>query len=406
MPLNLHLIGFATVPRPGTMGGNTRILLEFARHLQARPDVRVHVYVGEAALATCRANGLDDRIHFHTIPAAIDAAFYSPWAHLQISRAGLRAIRGLRANDTDGPHVCYSGSDFWPDVAVGWQLARQLRGLWAASVYLFAPNPLYGYLGEFSRRLHRPDPLTILSGLYQRTTLPLIRRAAGLVFITNDSDRPRLRGARAYPQHLHAVYGGVDLAEAAAAPADPQADYTACFVGRLHPMKGIAQLLAVWAEVVRHKPGARLALIGVGRADYVQQMHRLCTQLGLDDSVDWLGYRDGAAKYGILKRSRIFLHTSVYDNNGMAACEAMAVGVPAVLFDLPPLRTAYPQGALRAPLGDIQAFAACALRLLDDAALHARLSREGRALAATWAWDVRAEAALRQIQSALGAPPP
>src|SRR6266849_4675608 len=157
------------------MGGNTRIFLEFARRLQAMPDLRLHVYVGEGARATCAANGLDERIIYCTIPAAIDAKFYSLRSHAQISRAGLRAIRGAAAQAAAGPHVCYSGSDFWPDVAVGWQLARQLHGLWVASVYLFAPDPLYGYLGEFTRQPHRPEVLTILSGLYQRTTLPLIR---------------------------------------------------------------------------------------------------------------------------------------------------------------------------------------------------------------------------------------
>jgi glycosyltransferase involved in cell wall biosynthesis len=403
MVLNLHCVGFATVPRPGMMGGNTRIFLEFTRRWQADPNLRVTVYVGEAARATCTANGLDNRTTFRTIPAAIDADFYSALAHARISRAGLRAIRGLTAANSPGPHVVYSGSDFWPDVAAGWQLARQLRGLWAASVYLFAPNPLYGYLGEFTRQRHRLELLTVLSGLYQRTTLPLIRRAARLVFITNASDRERLRGARAFPDHVHAVYGGVDLAEAQAAAPDTTADYSACFVGRLHPMKGIAQLLEAWAHVVRQKPGARLALIGVGRDDYVREMRALGTRLGLDAAVDWLGYRDGAAKYAILKRSKIFLHTSIYDNNGMAACEAMAVGVPAVMFDLPPLRIAYPQGALRAPIADTQAFAACALRLLSDEGLRQRLSEEGRALAAQWTWEARAADALASIRAALPA---
>ncbi len=405
MPINLHFLGFSTVPRPGMMGGNTRIFLEFARRLQANPDVRLTVYIGEGARATCEANGLDERITYRTIPAAIDDNFYSPLAHAQITRAALRAVRAVAAQAGDGPHACYSGSDFWPDVLAGRQLARQLAGLWVASIYLFAPNPLYGYLGEFTRRLHRPELLTSLFGLFQRTTLPLIRRAAGLIFITNDYDRPRLRGARAYPGHLHAVYGGVDLAEAEAAPADPHANYAACFVGRLHPMKGIAQLLEVWAQIVQQKPAARLALIGVGREGYVQKMKALASALGLDASIDWLGYRDGRAKYAILKRSRVFLHTSIYDNNGMAACEAMAVGVPAVLFDLPPLRVAYPQGALRAPMGDTRAFAECALRILSDDALHARLSQEGRALARQWSWEGRTEAALGSIRAALAAQP-
>jgi glycosyltransferase involved in cell wall biosynthesis len=401
MPVNFHFIGFSTVPRPGMMGGNTRIWLEFARRLQVKPDVRVTLYIAEDARATCQANGLDDRTVYRTIPTALDSDFYSPLTHARASLVGLSAIRNVTARAGDGYHVCYSGSDFWPDVAVGWQMARQLGGLWAASVYLFAPNPLFGYLGEFTRRLHRPDPLTVLSWLYQRTTLPLIRRSAQMIFLTNDHDRSRLRGARADPNGLHAVYGGVDLAEAQAALPDPRAEYAACFVGRLHPMKGIAQLLAAWASVVRQRPGARLAIIGVGRGEYEQQMRGVCHQLNLDSAVDWLGYRDGRDKYAILKKSRVFLHTSIYDNSGMAACEAMAVGVPVVMFDLPPLRLAYPSGALRAPLGDTQAFGECILQILSDEALHARLSREALQLASQWTWDARLEAAWIKIQAML-----
>lgn len=400
-PLNLHFVGFATVPRPGMMGGNTRIFLELARRLKDDPSLRLTVYVGEGARATCQAYGLDDSITFRTIPAAFDAQFYSPLGHVQASLAGLRAIRGLTATAGAGDHVCYSGSDFWPDVLVGWRLARQLGALWAASVYLFAPSPLYGYLGEYARRLHRPEPLIVLGWLYQRTTLPLIRRAADMIFITNDYDRPRLRGARAHPAGLHAVYGGVDWEAAQAAPPDPQANYAACFVGRLHPMKGIAQLLEAWAVVVQRQPQARLAIIGVGRDDFVQAMHALSRALGLEASIDWLGFRDGRDKYAILKKSRVFLHTSIYDNNGMAACEAMAVGVPAVMFDLPPLRVAYPTGALRAPMGDLQAFGECVVRLLSDDALHARLSVEAVDLARQWAWEARAAAALGKIREAL-----
>ena len=110
---------------------------------------------------------------------------------------------------------------------------------------------MYGYLGEFSLRLNRPDLLTTLLWSYQLSTLALIRRSAHMVFLTNDYDRTRLRGARAYPDGLHAVYGGVDLQAARAAPPDPQVEYAACFVGRLHPLKGIAQLLSAWAAVVR-----------------------------------------------------------------------------------------------------------------------------------------------------------
>ena len=137
-PVDLHLLGFSTVPPPGTMGGNTRILLEFARRWQADPNVHVTLYIGEGARATCLANGLDERIAYRTIPTGLDSNFYSPLAHLQVLLAGQRLIRGVAGHAAAGYPVCYSGSDFWPDVWTGWRLARQLRGLWIASLYLFA----------------------------------------------------------------------------------------------------------------------------------------------------------------------------------------------------------------------------------------------------------------------------
>ncbi len=80
----------------------------------------------------------------------------------------------------------------------------------------------------------------------------------------------------------------------------------------------------------------------------------------------------------MLRASRVFLHTSVYDNSGMAAAEALACGLPAVMFDLPPLRVTYPRGALKAPIGDEEAFAGQVLRLLDDEALRRQVGEQGR----------------------------
>ncbi len=73
-----------------------------------------------------------------------------------------------------------------------------------------------------------------------------------------------------------------------------------------------------------------------------------------------------AEKYKILKSSKIFLHTSIYDNSGMTAAEAMACGLPAVRFDIPALRIAYPKGMLVVPLKDSPKFAKAVLQLLED----------------------------------------
>ena len=44
------------------------------------------------------------------------------------------------------------------------------------------------------------------------------------------------------------------------------------------------------------------------------------------------------------------VHPAIFDSGGMAAAEAMAWGLPGVSFDLPALKTYYPQGMIKNPL--------------------------------------------------------
>ena len=75
------------------------------------------------------------------------------------------------------------------------------------------------------------------------------------------------------------------------------------------------------------------------------------------DSVDWLGYVNGGAKYAIYRSARLFVHPTVFDNNGMVAAEALCSGLPVVMYDLPPLRHVYTTGCVKVPRGDKERFA-------------------------------------------------
>ena len=70
---------------------------------------------------------------------------------------------------------------------------------------------------------------------------------------------------------------------------------------------------------------------------------------------------------------------------GLAALEAMACGVPVVASDvggLPEVIGAGEAGFLR-PVGDVEAMAACARRLLDDPALRRHMAAAARLRAET-----------------------
>jgi glycosyltransferase involved in cell wall biosynthesis len=99
--------------------------------------------------------------------------------------------------------------------------------------------------------------------------------------------------------------------------------------------------------------------------------------------VEFLGERVDLP--GALGDADLFLLPSETESFGLAALEAMACGVPVIASAVGGLPEVIPEGEVGflCPLGDVEAMAVAARRLLGDAALHRRLSRAARRLAET-----------------------
>ena len=144
------------------------------------------------------------------------------------------------------------------------------------------------------------------------------------------------------------------------------------------PLKRIDDVLRIFAKV-RARRASKLVLIGDGpeRA----RAEQLAQTLGVAGSVEFLGERRDFIEQ--LQQARVFLLPSESESFGLAALEAMSCGVPVVasrIGGLPELIEEGVSGFL-APVGDVDAMAAAALRLLEDGALHTRMSTQARALA-------------------------
>ncbi len=139
-------------------------------------------------------------------------------------------------------------------------------------------------------------------------------------------------------------------------------------VGRLAPQKGQVLLVEAFAEVTAQVPGARLAIVGRDGEAGSQVMEAI-ESFGLQDMVTLVGHTPDVVDY--LRSAHVFAFSSLMEGLGTAVLEAMAVGVPVVAFDIPPVREATADGryATLVPVGDTSGLAT---------ALVENLSREKR----------------------------
>ncbi|HVV48624.1 MAG TPA: N-acetyl-alpha-D-glucosaminyl L-malate synthase BshA [Polyangia bacterium] len=151
-------------------------------------------------------------------------------------------------------------------------------------------------------------------------------------------------------------------------------------VSNFRPVKRVGDVVEVFARLRAARP-ARLRLVGDGpeRARVEAQVRTL----GLADDVEFLGERVDLP--AVLRETDLFLLPSETESFGLAALEALAAGVPVIASAVGGLPEVIPEGEVGflCPLGDVEAMAAAARRLLDDGALHARLSAAARRLAET-----------------------
>lgn len=97
-------------------------------------------------------------------------------------------------------------------------------------------------------------------------------------------------------------------------------------VARLHPEKAHDLLLRSFVEILRNSPQARLWIAGVGPCE--SDLKRLCSELGLDNCVRWLGFVDDLPP--LFELADIQVHPSLNEGVPLALLHGMAAGMPIV----------------------------------------------------------------------------
>jgi len=105
------------------------------------------------------------------------------------------------------------------------------------------------------------------------------------------------------------------------------------FLGRLARVKGVDLAVEAFAEVARTNPRAYFVIAGPEEDGTGQRARQRVTRLGLEGRVRFLGQVTGRDRLAALADADLFVMPSRSENFGVAAAEAMAAGLPALLSD-------------------------------------------------------------------------
>ncbi|ESZ10246.1 hypothetical protein X737_31905 [Mesorhizobium sp. L48C026A00] len=101
------------------------------------------------------------------------------------------------------------------------------------------------------------------------------------------------------------------------------------FLGRIHPVKGVDNLLRAWVAVQQKFPQWHLLIVGPGDADYLREMLSLATALGAART-NFHGPLYGADKIAAFRAADLFVLPTYSENFGIAVAEALAAECPVI----------------------------------------------------------------------------
>lgn len=181
----------------------------------------------------------------------------------------------------------------------------------------------------------------LLKRLWETACNALLSPARCILHVTSsqEADESRLRISRT---RIEVVNNGVDI------PREPErrSRVTAgalrlLFIGRLHPKKGIENLLDA---MNRLDHDITLTICGTGDAEYQDALQKRAEELGLTGRVRFAGQVDGEAKSRAFREADVCVVPSFTENFAMVIAEALAHGVPVIASRGTPWRAVVRRG--------------------------------------------------------------
>lgn len=223
--------------------------------------------------------------------------------------------RLLRHCADHGADVLHANGVWLPGTRIAAAVARRLH-----IPLVISPH---GHIQPWAMA-HRPLKKRVAWLAYGRRSLA----AATLVQAASPAESSGIRalGVRTPIAHVPNV---VDLPDSPPGGEGKQSGFrTALFLSRIHPSKGLLDLVSAWNRL--RPPGWRVLVAGPDEVGHLVEVQREVARLGLEDVFEYVGAVPYEQRWRWYGQADLFVLPTYSENFGLTVAEALGAGVPVV----------------------------------------------------------------------------
>jgi glycosyltransferase involved in cell wall biosynthesis len=187
-------------------------------------------------------------------------------------------------------------------------------------------------LTQWARR-HKGLKKWIAWHLYQKRDL----QSAQVLHATSEAEAENFRAAD-LRQPIAVIPNGIEVNKIVARREGNRSPgvRTILFLGRIHPVKGLTNLVRAWAAVQKTENGKRkteawrIVIAGEGEGEHLQDVKGELKKMRVEKDFEFTGPVDGEGKWRLYQNVDLFVLPSYSENFGLVVAEALACGVPVI----------------------------------------------------------------------------